>query len=118
MACSTEAGKFLFPNKTVEIVPNAIEIEKFQFDANIRNDIRNKYNLNDKFVIINVGRLNLQKNHIFLLRVFRKVVDLNKNAILVLIGDGEERHNIENEIIKCLEFKKMSVIFILPLMYL
>ena len=99
MACSTEAGKFLFPNKTVEIVPNAIEIEKFQFDANIRNDIRNKYNLNDKFVIINVGRLNLQKNHIFLLRVFRKVVDLNKNAILVLIGDGEERHNIENEII-------------------
>jgi glycosyltransferase involved in cell wall biosynthesis len=49
----------------------------------------------DAFVIGHVGRFDEQKNHIFLLDIFRKVADANPRARLLLIGDGPLRPSIE-----------------------
>lgn len=100
-ACSTEAGKFIFGKRTkFELIPNAIDMEKFKYNIFIRNEVRNDLKLNNKLVIGNVGRFNLQKNHSFLLDIFAELHKISPNAILLLIGNGELEKNIKDKINK------------------
>lgn len=100
-ACSLCAGRWLFGKKIVKsnrfyILKNAIDIERFLYNEDIRKMIRKKFNIDDKYVFGNVARFHDQKNHIFLLKIFNKIKKINKDSILILIGEGE----LKNEIIK------------------
>ena len=92
--CGLEAIRYYFGKKVIEdnnylIVRNAIEEDKFLFNQEKRDEIRKKYNIENKFVIGNVARFMKQKNHTFTLDLFKKVHDLNDDAILMLLGEGE-----------------------------
>lgn len=105
MACSDKAGKWLFGTKVLldkkyMIVPNAIDSNKFSFSLDIRNKIRKKLNVSNAFIVGHVGRMAEPKNHIFLIEVFIKILQKRKDAILLLIGDGELRTKIEKIIQK------------------
>ena len=82
-------GKSVVENNNYVFIPNAIEVERFLFNPTIRNQIREKYNLQNKHVIGHVGRFMAQKNHAFLLEVFAEYAKEDTNAYLVLLGDGE-----------------------------
>lgn len=102
-ACSNAAGKWLFSeeminNGIVDMTHNAIELDKFRFDERYRNEFRNKYKLNDNFVIGHVGRFEYQKNHKFLLEIFAGFLLKEPNAKLLLIGEGSLRKEIEQQI--------------------
>ncbi len=98
-ACSTEAGIYLFGKKRkFEFIPNAIDLEKFEYNEQTRKEIRKELDLEGKLVIGNVGRFNLQKNHSFLLDIFNEIVKKNKDSILLLIGTGELEENIKQKI--------------------
>lgn len=97
-ACGDEAGKFLFPGKKFSIIPNAIEIDKFLFSPGLRDKIRCELNIKGKFVVGHVGRLSYQKNHEFLIEIFRRILYVNKNAILLLIGSGEREKVIRKKV--------------------
>lgn len=98
-ACSTEAGKYLFGNLPFEFVPNAIDLDKFKYDEFIRKEMRKEFEISDDtLLLLNVGRFNLQKNHIFLLNIFSELKKINPKSILILVGDGETRENIEKTI--------------------
>lgn len=97
VACSHAAGKYLF-NEDVKVINNAIDTSKFIYNSEIRNKIRKKYNLQNKFVIGHVGRFEPQKNHEQLIRIFKEVNKINKDAILLLIGTGTLEEKIKEEI--------------------
>lgn len=92
-SCGTDAGIYYFGKKRWEekgkILHNAISLDSFRFNNIIRDKIRAEYGLKDKFVIGNVGRFNLQKNHLRLIDIFREVVLKNPDARLLLVGEGE-----------------------------
>ena len=48
--------------------------------------------------ILAIGRLTKQKNYIFLLEVFNKLLGLKNDLKLTIIGEGEDREIIENKI--------------------
>jgi glycosyltransferase involved in cell wall biosynthesis len=50
------------------------------------------------FVIGHVGRFDQQKNHVFLLEIFRCIADADSRSRLVLIGDGPLRPAIEQRV--------------------
>ncbi len=54
----------------------------------ITADYINRFQLRDKNVLLFVGRLVEVKNLNFLLEVFAEYISENKNAVLVLVGDG------------------------------
>ena len=94
VACSRKASDFLFGNKAMEkgevfLAKNAIDANKFRFNKTIREQVRKKLNLEDKFVIGHVGRFNAQKNHSFLLEIFQQILKNDNNAVLMLVGNGE-----------------------------
>ena len=100
-ACSNEAGKYLYGNKKFEIIPNAIDTYKFKFNQNKRIEYREKLDImGNKFVIGHVGRFNIQKNHEFIIKVFCDYLKINKDAMLLLIGDGELLEKIKDLCIK------------------
>ena len=72
LACSDEAGKYLFKNKKYTVIPNAINLEKFQYDSNLRENLRKSLGIKNEFVIGHVGRLDDAKNQLFLIEVFNK----------------------------------------------
>ena len=94
-ACGKEAGKFLFGGRSFTILPNAIDAERFMYDAEVRNAVRKELNLQNKFVLGHVGRFSMPKNHVFLLEIFEKVCSVNDDAQLLLIGTGEKEAEIK-----------------------
>lgn len=96
-ACSNYAGKWAFGSKKeIKVIKNAIDLNNFKFSEEKRNIVRNEQNWNEKFVIGHVGRFVEQKNHKFILDIFKEVNKKNKNSILVLIGDGKLQDDIKD----------------------
>lgn len=88
-ACSQLAGKWMFDKKTpFTIIPNAIDCNKFQFNPEVRSEMRKSLNIENKFVVGHVGRFTYQKNHGFLIDVFSEIHKINPKAVLLLIGDA------------------------------
>lgn len=99
-ACGDEAGKWMYKNKKFEIIPNAIEVDKFAFNPEIRNSFRENLSAQNTINIINVARFNYFKNHLFLLEVFAEIIKKNTNYKLFLVGDGELKTQILEKIKK------------------
>lgn len=87
-ACSIPAGKYLFKNKPFKIIHNAINIDLYKYNEKIRNEERKKMNLENKLVVGHVGRFELQKNHKYIIDVFKEVLKEKNNATLLLAGNG------------------------------
>lgn len=103
-ACSKAAGNFYYGQNAVEsgnvkIIANAINLEKYKFNETVRNRVRKELKIDDKFVVGHIGRMAAQKNQIFLLNVFAEVKKRNDNVVLLMIGDGALRKNLEEEIL-------------------
>ncbi len=101
LACSKEAAAWLFSAETYEkneyyIINNAIDVKKYAFDSTLREEIRKKYNWEERFVVGHIGRFNIQKNHRFLIDIFEKIFEKKGEAILVLIGEGELESEVFN----------------------
>ncbi|KIO68278.1 hypothetical protein B4064_1768 [Caldibacillus thermoamylovorans] len=104
-SCSIEAGKWLFGKNVTKkdnfyILCNAIDLKKFSYNKTIRDKLRKDLKIQDKFVLGHVGRFHAQKNHSFIIDIFKEVYDRNQNSVLLLVGDGELRTSIENKIKK------------------
>lgn len=101
-ACSRLAGDWLFgdriPREKIQILPNAIDVEKYHFRPEIRANLRKKMGLEDRIVIGNVGRYCYQKNQNFLIKAFAKAREYNKNLFLLLIGGGELKEELKKQI--------------------
>ena len=104
-ACSKESGEWLFGKKAVKgpkfiEIKNSIDLEKCSFNPVIRSKYREEMSLTEKIVYIHVGRLHPAKNHAFLLELFKKISEKDRNAVLLLVGEGELREQIINQITK------------------
>ncbi|SFB13947.1 glycosyltransferase [Selenomonas ruminantium] len=70
---------------------NAIELEPFKFNRQVRKDMRDEFGLSDRDRAIGcVGRFAYQKNQGFLLRVMKKLHRRSPGYKLVLVGDGAD----------------------------
>ena len=102
--CSKEAGEWLFGEKVVNsdkyhMLQNAIDTKKYSFNEKIREQYRNAIGVGEHtLVFIHVGRLHEAKNHLYLLEVFSKYHSIHPDSILVLVGDGDLRKEIEDKI--------------------
>lgn len=91
-ACSTLAADWLFgpqiPREQIKIMKNAINIDGFIYNEDIREQYRKILGINDEFVIGHVGRISHQKNPHFLLDIFKAVTNRISNVKLLYVGTG------------------------------
>lgn len=107
-ACSELSGRWLFGEKAfkndkIKIINNAIDLEKFKFNKEKRNEIRKKLKIDENIILIgHIGRFVTQKNHEFLIDVFNEIIKKRKqenfDSKLILIGQGNLKENIIEKI--------------------
>lgn len=103
LACGTEAGNFVYGNKAkFEVINNSVDMQKFKpADENMKQmikHIKNEYDINDKLIIGHIGRFSKQKNHLFIVSLIEKMKNQELDFKILLIGDGELKEGILNEL--------------------
>lgn len=99
-ACSKDAAKWFYDDRIAldaVIIHNAIDLTAFSFNKEKRALIRKELNWNSNYIIGNIGRLHFQKNQKFILDIFKKYMEINPSSRLVLVGDGEDRQDLEKK---------------------
>ena len=89
----------LFDQNKISFLPDAIiDIKQFIFKKN--SEIQNFQTFDKKRIIFAAGRLTKQKNFSYLIDEFSTFLKNNRDFILLILGDGEERNKLEKQIIK------------------
>ena len=100
-SCGRDAGIYYYGKKRWNasgfILHNAIDLDRFRFQPELRHSLRSRHGLADCFVIGHVGRFNVQKNHTRLLDIFSKIAQAAPEARLALIGVGETEQVIREK---------------------
>lgn len=105
-ACSRSAGIWLFGKRQVEkdtfrVIPNAIQLDRFLYSEEKRQNMRAELEIGEnELAIVCVARFSPQKNHAYLLRVFREIQNRNPESKLYLVGQGELEQDIRNRIVQ------------------
>lgn len=90
VACGSEAGKWLFGEKKFTVLPNGLEISKYEYNASSARAYRLEKGVEDDQILIgHIGIFNYQKNHEFLVKMFAKLLQQSKKYRLLLVGDGD-----------------------------
>lgn len=101
LACSDLAGRYMFgdkavQNKDVTVIPNAIDLDKFRFDADVRREQRRRMGISEEqTVILHVGRMTPEKNPFFLLDITEALVKKKENTLLLYVGWGDMEEEIK-----------------------
>lgn len=89
-ACSQFAGQWMFKDNPYHVIYNAIDIHKYDADLAVRDEMRQALNLDTALTLLHVGRFSYQKNHSFLLDIFKEVHSIQPDSVLLLVGDTTE----------------------------
>lgn len=87
-ACSLPAGKWLYKTSDFTVFNNAIDLDKYAFNIDDRNALRDEFEFGEKILIGHVGHFTKQKNHEFLIDVFVKFHKKIPDSKLLLVSDG------------------------------
>jgi len=115
-ACTEHAGRWLFGNKeydkgNIVVINNGIDVDSYAFNEETRFEKRNELKLKDTDIVVgHIGRFMKQKNHEFLIDIFRELHKENNNYKLLLIGQGPLEEEMKQKV-KDLEIED-SVMFL------
>lgn len=95
ISCGKLAGIKIFGNKDFQIVPNAIDINKYKFSLEYRKEIRDEFHLGEHQKVVGmIGILNRFKNQNYLIELAKKLPDVT----FLLVGEGPDRVLLEEKI--------------------
>jgi glycosyltransferase involved in cell wall biosynthesis len=103
LACSPLAASALFgpgwdSDPRTRVLPYSIDLAPFEEEVNGKA-LRAELGIPESAQVLgHVGSFTSQKNHDFLLRVFDRVSHENPEAVLLLVGDGVLRPEIERQV--------------------
>ncbi|MBR2029262.1 MAG: glycosyltransferase [Oscillospiraceae bacterium] len=93
-----ELNSFFSTEDTV-VIRNGVELTRFRDKLSDRNITRKNINIaQNAYIIGHIGRFSKEKNHEFLLQVFKEIASRKQNAHLLLVGNGELKDQIVQRI--------------------
>ena len=104
-ACGYDAGVFMFGNtltkqNKIQIIHNAIELDKYAYSDLKRAKMREEFRLKNEIVIGHVGQFREQKNHKKIIEIFTEIAKADSNVKLMLVGDGPLKSDIQTMVEK------------------
>lgn len=98
LSCGILAGNYCFGKNNYTLLPNSIEYKKFLEVSDIeKNQLKSELSIPENSIILgHVGSFCRQKNHLFLIQVFNKLLQINSNYVLILVGDGPDIEKYKN----------------------
>ena len=88
ISCGQLAGEKIFRKQSFQIIPNAIQIEKFKFSAIYREEIRKEFQIPENQKVVGmVGILDERKNQSFLIDIAKELPEIT----FIFVGEGPNR---------------------------
>lgn len=87
LACSQQAGQNAFLGLGYQVVANGLDFAKFAFNQETRERLRKELQFDDHKILLQVGRINDNKNQLFSVRVLERLLTEDRNWVLFLVGD-------------------------------
>ena len=112
-ACGEKAGLWLYGRKNADniiIMRNAVDAKSFVYDPVLEESVKKEFGIEGCFVVGHVGSFKPAKNHRFIIDTFGEISNRKKNAVLLLVGEGELKKEIEEYAKKTLP-KDSRVVF-------
>ncbi|MEN3007939.1 glycosyltransferase family 4 protein [Pseudothermotoga sp.] len=82
--------------KPIHVIPTGIDVDSFEKSPSF--DVRHRHGISKNTkLLLYVGRLAKEKNVAFLLHVLKNLLDRKNDVHLILVGDGPERTQLEEE---------------------
>ena len=104
VSCGKLAGIKIFGNISFQIIPNAVDINKYKFSLKYRKEIREEFHIEEHQKVVGmIGIINRFKNQNFLIELAKKLPEIT----FLFVGEGPDRLILEE---KCKEMT--NVIFI------
>lgn len=99
LACSEAAGLFMFGEREkFTVINNAVNLDKYFYSKEKYIDLRNKFDWDNKKVILYVARMDHQKNPFFALDVMKELQSSIPDAVMAYVGTGELKKTIQKYI--------------------
>lgn len=95
IACTPEAGKWMYGDLDFQVIRNAIDIDTFLYSRERTRKISEEFHLEGRHVYGHIGNFFAAKNHLYLLKIYKEILDRDPDAACFCIGDGECRPQIE-----------------------
>ncbi len=95
LAPSGLAAEYMFGKRSdVQLMHNGVDLNIFHFDVEGRAKIREEFGLGNKLIVGHIGQFREQKNHRYLLEVYKKIHEQRKESVLLLVGMGKQQKQI------------------------
>lgn len=111
LACSVEAGKWIFGEGNFDVLPNGISVNDYRFSRKDSIEIREELHLEDKLIIGHVGYMNRQKNHLKLLGILKELKGLHKNVHLLCVTGSDQIPDKLQQLIKDYHLENEVTVF-------
>ena len=100
IACSEEAGRWIYGDRSFTVLHNALDVMMFKYNPENRRIVRNNLELSDNFTLGTTANFSNVKNPMGLIDIFLAVKKKNQKVKLLWAGDGGMRAEIENRLIE------------------
>lgn len=100
LACSDEAGRWMFKGNEFEVIKNSIDTQAFSYSIEDRDSIRAELGLENKRIVGTVARFTKQKNPTFLLQIVDSLLKRNEDVVFFHLGTGDLEEEIRAEVEK------------------
>lgn len=85
-------------DKNIRVIPTGIKLDKFfTADEDKVSTLKRKYNIEDKLVLIYIGRISKEKNLHEIIRHFYEIQNEDTQVKLVIVGDGPELDELKRQ---------------------
>jgi glycosyltransferase involved in cell wall biosynthesis len=93
-----EMMKKAIPSAKILVIDNGIDLQKFEHKTS-NNDLRKSLGLNGNHKFIGtVASLTEEKGHVYLIEGARQVIDKYAECCFLIVGEGNQRHFLEEKI--------------------
>lgn len=90
IACSGQAGRYLFGTHPFEVIKNGVDVNRFRFKPADRVQVRRRLEVPENTLLFgSIGRVAEQKNPIFQLRTFAEVIKVCPGCKYMFLGSGD-----------------------------
>lgn len=104
IAPSDLAAEYTFGKKSVEsgevkMLNNGLDLSVFRYDEQARAAVRKEFDIPQNAEVIgHIGRFNTQKNHLFLIDIFKAYLKSHPGSYLMLTGTGALEEQIKDRV--------------------
>lgn len=99
LAAKYTFGRNAYESGSVRILHNGLDLDLYRYSEEKRRAIRKEFSISEGTKLIgHIGRFDEQKNHMFLLEVFRKIHLLESDTKLLLVGEGKLKEAVQRKV--------------------